>query len=72
MNFSPYSNNIIDYLDQALISGDGRSVIVKRAGMMFLIYVNDSLYRETSDNLVASYILNSLDCNLESKKGGVG
>ena len=65
MRFSPFRNNVIDYIDVPLVSEDGRSVIVRRPMIKFLIYVDDVLYKETDDNISASYTLNSLNCDLK-------
>ena len=68
IHFSPYAHNVLDYIDVPLVSADGRNVIVRRYGMAFQIYVDGALYRETDVNISASYVLNSLECNVA--KGG--
>jgi len=69
INFGPFSHNVLDYIDVPLTSQDGKSVIVKRIGNAFAVYVNGVLYKETYDNISASYTLNQLECEL-AKKGG--
>jgi len=70
INFHPFVQNVLDYIDVPLVSKDGRCVIVKYGmQLLYSIYVYGELYRETYDNVSASYTLNSLDCDL-AKKGG--
>ena len=62
INFSPYANNVLDYIDKPLRSKDGKSVKVSMSGMKFVIYVDEQFYQVTSMNTQASSWLNQMEC----------
>ncbi len=67
INFSPYATNILDAINIPLITADGKSVVIRRVGNLFVIYVDGEVYRETDDNISASYTLNSLGCSYKKE-----
>jgi len=58
INFSPYAENIIDYVDNPNLSTpDGTKVRIHMFNLHFSIHIGDTVH-EISDNLAASYLLN--------------
>lgn len=64
INFSPYANNVLDYIDKPMVSSDGRNVKVTRINADFVICVNGEPYQRTRDNIQASSWLNQLECEV--------
>ena len=60
INFSPYTNNILDYIDKPLITKDGRRVKLTRRGMEFDVFIEPIKVPiiSTDNNLRVSYLLN--------------
>ena len=59
INFSPYSNNVLDYTNNdKLETPDGNPVNITQSGLDFIIVIGHELYH-TNCNLEASYILNT-------------
>jgi hypothetical protein len=57
INFSPFRNNVLDYIGKELRTPDNKRVRIEQ-GSTFRIYINDILAHETMDNIDASYFLN--------------
>lgn len=61
--FSPFGNNILDYIDKPLVTSSGRIVELTRRGMKFEVVIEPMLIPiiSTDDNLSVSYVLNQYE-----------
>ena len=59
INFGPYANNILDFIDRTdLVTPKGSPTRITRPGMDFVILINGLPVVSTIDNVEASYVLN--------------
>jgi hypothetical protein len=66
INFSPFANNVIDYIDTPLINVSGESVTVKDDGHGgFNVFVNDKIVYQRGGNLDTSYFLNMMETGVK-------
>lgn len=63
--FSPFRDNVLDYIDQPLEDCEGRRVIVRRQGSDFVVLVGGVERLRTPDNLEVSFYLNTLVCSIK-------
>lgn len=57
----PFWVNVLDLIGRELHTRSRGHVVVRRAGMDFVIYLNGEEYDRTASNVHASNILNSLE-----------
>jgi hypothetical protein len=56
--FSPFANNVLDYLGKQLQTPSGTEVVVTKPMINFIVKFNGLTVFESSDNLAVSYFLN--------------
>lgn len=59
INFSPFANNVLDYVGKDNLSTPGgQKVEIDRAGMGFRVKIGGKVVADKQDNLGASFALN--------------
>ena len=58
INFSPFANNVLDYLGKELCTPGGTKVVITKPTIDFVVRFNDVVMLESNDNLSVSYFLN--------------
>lgn len=65
INFNPYTANVLDYVGRELVNVDGQQVMVaQNMRGEFMIYVDGKLTEGGLSNIIASSVLNRLQCRL--------
>ncbi len=65
INFNPYTANVLDYVGRELVNVDGKRVWIQQSmNGEFMIYVDGKLAESGMSNIVASSVLNRLQCRL--------
>jgi len=65
IDFHPWRNNILDYMDRAdLVTPNGTPVVLRRQGLNFFVQVGNMEPVITDNNGVASYVLNQYEVGI--------
>lgn len=65
INFSPFANNVLDYLGRQLQTPDGTEVIITKPMTEFVVKFNGITVFESNDNIAVSYFLNQREVGVK-------
>jgi len=65
INFSPFQNNVLDYINKELVNWKGEQVFIRQDGIDFVIIFDGKEVYRASDNLDISYFLNQYQVGIK-------
>lgn len=65
IRFSPYANNVLDYIGTPLEDAAGVPILILRSNMDFVVYVNGIEQFRSKSNIEVSYYLNQRETHVK-------